>query len=422
MLAARLAERGQASILINRTPDFGLGVAYSTPFDGHRLNVRSARMSAVADDPGDFVRWLEAQHPEWAEPDGFAPRRLFGLYVQDRLDRVATTFPGRIEQVVAEVVSIEVDGVVLGDGRRLAARAVVLATGNPAPKTTRKDAAGGLSRIVPDPWAPDALERIGRDDDILILGTGLTMVDMVLVLEGRGWRGRATAVSRRGLMPRAHHLTADAIAPPDEDMTSGPLSHRVAAARQRALAVGWRTMMEGLRPVTSVLWREADVATRSRIVRHLRPWWDVHRHRIAPEVAAVMYRLLSDQRLTLAAGRIGKIESDERGVALNWTPRYGPPQPPKVASWAIDCTGPGHDAAGDILTGPLIASGRARLDALRLGLDLDDQGRALNAQGRADLALFVLGPPSRAAFWESIAVPDIRQRIETIVEVLADKD
>ncbi|MDZ4362985.1 FAD/NAD(P)-binding protein, partial [Brevundimonas sp.] len=94
MLAVRLAERGQASILINRTPDFGLGVAYSTPFDGHRLNVRSARMSAVADDPGDFVRWLEASHPEWAEPDGFAPRRLFGLYVQDRLDRAASTFPG----------------------------------------------------------------------------------------------------------------------------------------------------------------------------------------------------------------------------------------------------------------------------------------------------------------------------------------
>ncbi len=419
MLAVRLAERGQQSILINRTPDFGLGVAYSTPFDGHRLNVRSARMSAVADDPGEFVRWLEVHHPEWAEPDGFAPRRLFGLYVQDRLERAATAFPGRIERVVAEVVSIEREGVTLRDGRRLAARAVILATGNPAPKTTRRDAGTSDHRIVSDPWAPGALNVIRQYDDILILGTGLTMVDMVLVLEGRGWRGRATAVSRRGLMPRAHHLTADAIAPPDEQMTAGPLSRRVAAARRRARAVGWRTMMEGLRPVTSALWRDADVPTRSRIVRHLRPWWDVHRHRIAPEVAAVMYRLLSDQRLTLAAGRIGKVASDERDVVLHWTPRHGPPQPPKVASWAIDCTGPGHDPAGDALTSPLIAAGRVRLDALELGLDLDDQGRALNAQGRADPALFVLGPPSRAAFWESIAVPDIRQRIETIVEALA---
>ena len=202
-------------------------------------------------------------------------------------------------------------------------------------------------------------------------------------------------------------------------MTSGRLSRRVAAARRQARAVGWRTMMEGLRPVTSALWREADVATRGRIVRHLRPWWDVHRHRIAPEVAAVMYRLLSDQRLTLAAGRIGTMARDDRGVVLHWTPRHGPPQPPKVASWAIDCTGPGHDPAGDPLTGPLIASGRARLDPLGLGLDLDDQGRVLDSEGRADPALFVLGPPSRAAFWESIAVPDIRQRIETIVEVLA---
>ena len=150
MLAARLAERGLASTLINRTPDFGLGVAYSTPFEGHLLNVRSSRMSALADQPDHFVRWLKAQSPELADPDGFAPRKVFGRYVQSRLAEVEAAHPGLIERVVGEVSEIGADGVALSDGRRIAADAVVLTTGNPAPKTA---ASGGS--------APDSVRSLG---------------------------------------------------------------------------------------------------------------------------------------------------------------------------------------------------------------------------------------------------------------------
>ena len=419
MLAARLAKAGVGSTIIDRTGRFGLGVAYSTPFDGHLLNVRSCSMSAVAAEPDDFLRWLKANHPRWSAPDGFAPRRLFGLYVQDRLAAVDAAHPGLIECRTGEVAAITDAGVRLADGQSVVARAVVLATGNPAPRAT--DGTGSCDEggaVIPDPWAPGALERIGNDDDILIVGTGLTMVDMLLVLEARGWRGRATAMSRRGLMPRAHKAVPDRPAEPDAAMTRGLLSVRTGAARKLAERAGWRSMMEGLRPVTAGLWQEADIATRGRIVRHLRPWWDVHRHRIAPDVAAVMYRLLADHRLILTAGRVRRITADDRGVVLDWSPRQGGPQPARTARWLIDCTGPGHDPARDPLTGPLIASGRARLDPLRLGLDLDDCGRVLNADGVADPALFVLGPPARAAFWETIAVPDIRKRIEDVTAAL----
>ncbi|CAN5393643.1 FAD/NAD(P)-binding protein [soil metagenome] len=417
MLAARLAEQGRASTLIERGQAIGLGVAYSTAFDGHLLNVRSGSMSAIADDPMHFVRWLTIHDPDIASPDAFAPRRVFGLYVQDRLVEVEGAHPGMIERVVGEAAEIG-DGVVrLADGRTIAAGAVVLATGNPAPTTARQSKQG--EAVIPDPWAPGALDRIGEADDIVIVGTGLTMVDMLLVLEARGWRGRARALSRRGLMPRAHETEPDAPADPGPEMVSGPLSQRTHAARRLARRAGWRSMMEGLRPVTADLWHHADGLTRSAIVRHLRPWWDVHRHRIAPEVAGVMYRLLSDHRLTLAAGRVRGISEGSGGdVVLDWTPRHGPAQPPMTAKWLIDCTGPGHDPAADPLTGPLIASGRARLDPLRLGLDLDGLGRVVDARGRADRRLFVLGPPARAAFWETIAVPDIRKRIEDVVVAL----
>ena len=422
MLAARLAETGVGSTIIDRTGRFGPGVAYSTPFDGHLLNVRSCSMSAVVSEPGDFVRWLEANHPQFSAPDGFAPRRLFGLYVQDRLAAVEAAHPRLIQRCAGEAAAVIDGGVRLANGQTVAAMAVVLATGNPAPRTAGSEEGGDDSgSVIADPWAPGALERIGDDDDILIVGTGLTMVDMLLVLEARGWRGRATAMSRRGLMPRAHKAIPDRPAEPDAAMTHGPLSMRTGAARALAEQAGWRSMMEGLRPVTAGLWQEADIATRGRIVRHLRPWWDVHRHRIAPAVAAVMYRLLADQRLVLSAGRVRRITTEGRGVSLDWSPRHSGPKPALTAHWLIDCTGPGHDPARDPLTSPLIESGRARLDPLRLGLDLDGCGRVVDAAGVADPGLFVLGPPARAAFWETIAVPDIRKRIEDVAAALAGR-
>lgn len=416
MLAARLAERGVASSLINRTGDFGLGVAYSTTFGGHLLNVRSAKMSALADKPDHFVRWLEANAPDHADPDAFAPRRLFGRYVRDRLTQVETAHPGLIERITGEVCVIQPDGVALADKRRIAAEAVVLATGNPAPRTASGDTTPG---VIPDPWAPGALDQIGADDDIVIIGTGLTMVDMVLVLEAGGWRGRAFALSRRGLLPRAHSDLPETPTAPGSALTTGPVSARLAEARRSSDRQGWREMMEGLRPLTTELWCASDTPTRSRIVRHLRPWWDVHRHRIAPEVAAVIYRLYTDSRLVIVAGRVRGIESSPEGVSVSWRPRRGPPMAPLTARWVIDCTGPGHAPETDPITGPLLATGRARLDPLRLGLDLDPTGRVLDADGQPDPTLFVLGPPARAAFWETIAVPDIRKRIEDVTNTLS---
>jgi uncharacterized NAD(P)/FAD-binding protein YdhS len=416
MLAARLAESGITSTVIDRDADIGLGVAYSTPFDGHLLNVRSNRMSAVEGRPDDFVQWLQAHQPDQAAPEGFAPRRLYGLYVQDRLAGVEAAHPGLITRVVGQAVAVEDAAVRLADGRLIEADAVVLATGNPAPKTAAPDEVEG--RVIGDPWAPGALDRIGDEDDVIIVGTGLTMVDMVQWLVARGWRGKSTALSRRGLKPRAHEALPDIPVPPTGMLKLAPASRRLAEARRMTDESGWRSVMEGLRPITADLWAAADSDLRARFVRHLRPWWDVHRHRIADRIAASLEALEAEGRLTIIAGRVKRIDQDETGVTLDWRPRRGPELPPITGQWLIDCTGPGHDPAKDVLTGPLIAAGRARMDALRLGLDLDAQGCVLDADGVPDDRLLVLGPPARAAFWETIAVPDIRKRIEDVAATL----
>jgi len=427
MLAARLAENGRTSILLNATPDFGLGVAYSTSFEGHLLNVRSGRMSAVESGPDEFVHWLAVHRPEFSDPVDFAPRKLFGDYVRDRLAHVDAAHPGLIRCVVGRACAIKGQALLLEDGRTFVADAIVLATGNPAPSVMSGGGSGG-SRIIENPWAAEALDRICENDSVLILGTGLTMVDVIQTLVARGWKGRATALSRRGLLPRAHASRADQPADLPPAALSGPISERLATARALVCAGGWRSVMEAYRPITADLWMTASPDQRSRLVRHLRPWWDVHRHRIAPRIALALETLKADRRLILLAGRLGKAEEGRDTIRVAWIPRgsstprsvdacLGPP-PLLTAAWLIDCTGPAHSAATDPLTAPLITEGRARLDPLRMGLDIDGWGRVRHADGTADPSLLVLGPPARAAFWETIAVPDIRKRIEDMVVAL----
>lgn len=415
MLAAGLAERGVACSVIDRTGTFGPGLAYSTPFERHLLNVRSDRMSAVEGKPDDFVDWLEDNCPQHADPDGFAPRRLYGEYLQHRLNAARLAHPGMIELVTGEVAAVEDDGVRLADGRIFRARAVVLATGNPAPKTV----GAGSRRVITDPWALAALERIGPEDEVIIVGSGLTMVDMALWLDAKGRKGPIKVLSRRGLTPRSHGAGHDHPTPPTGAVLTGRLSDRLAEARRLASDGGWRSVMEGLRPVTARLWAEADAKTRARWLRHLRPWWDVHRHRIPAGVDETMSRLKAANRLSITAGRVERIEAGAGGVTLHLRPRAGPARPPITGQWLIDCTGPGHAALDDPLTGALIRARRARLDPVGIGLDLDAEGRLLTADGSPDARLFALGPPARAAFWERTAVPDIRKRIEGLADRLA---
>jgi len=414
MLAARLAESGLSSVLIGATPEVGLGVAYSTPFEGHLLNVRSNRMTAVEGQPDDFVDWLKANRPELADASDFAPRKVYGDYVRARLAAVEAAHPGRIERRVGMVAAVTPSGLTLSDGETVETDTVVLCTGNPAPNAG--DARG--ERVIGDPWAPGALDRIGPEDDVIIVGTGLTMVDMVQVLVARGWTGKATALSRRGLTPRPHNLFPDTPTPLPAEALSGPLSQRLKAVRELARQGCWRCVMEAYRPITADLWIAATPDQRARMVRHLRPWWDVHRHRIAARIGHALDALKAGGRLTVLAGRLGRVESGPDGVTVHWSPRGGGLAQPLTAAWMIDCTGPAHSAATDPLTAPLIESGRARMDPLRLGLELDAAGRVLNADGTPDAGLFVLGPPARAAFWETIAVPDIRKRIEAVVAAL----
>ena len=290
--------------------------------------------------------------------------------------------------------------------------------GNFRPATPRGiDVAVLGERWVDDPWS-GGLEGLGPKDVVFLLGTGLTMVDVALTLEATGFRGRIVALSRRGLAPRVHGLR-EPMVPACEDLVAAclPMLRRV---RARSAEAGWRSAVQELRTVTQWLWGEADLAERRRFLRHLRPWWDVHRHKLAPAVGAAIETMQAEARLAVAAGRLVSVEAVEGGAEISFRLRGQGRVEQLRAARMVNCTGPETDIAraGEPLLSALLAAGRIRQDALRIGVEVDGDCRAIGADGTASETLSVIGPVTRGTFWESVAVPDIRTQAARVAERL----
>lgn len=408
-----IREGARRVVLIERARIPGRGVAYGTDRPEHLLNVPARRMSAFPDDPDHFVRWYAGRCGGGGED--YAPRMLFGDYMVERLRDAGE----RLEIVLAEAVDLAGGSVVLGDGRRLEAEAVVLAPGNLPPATPRGIGADMLGAIWrADPWAAGLADGLNEASTVLLLGTGLTAIDAALTLEANGFRGKILAISRRGLAPRAH-AAREPMAPPAADPVPNcvPLLRRF---RARSAEIGWRSAVHELRSVTQRLWAGAPAVERARFLRHLRPWWDVHRHRVAPAVGARIGAMEAEGRLRFAAGRLESLDRD--GIAV-WRPRGSDRAEALRAARVVNCTGPELDIvrAGEPLFDALLARRLIRPDANRLGVDVDGESRVLGADGAPSDSLFAIGPVTRGAFWESIAVPDIAVQAQAVARRLLSK-
>ena len=407
--ALNLVRKGAGDVtLIERERTPGRGVAYSTGRPEHLLNVPARRMSAYGDDPDHFVRWFHAQTGGGEED--FAPRMLYGDYIAGLLAEAD------IRIVRDEAVDVAPDGTVrLATGTTLPADSVVLAPGNFRPATPRGIDPAALGELwVQDPWAGGVTEGLDGGDTILLLGTGLTAVDVALTLEATGYRGRIVALSRRGLAPRAHGPREPMVAPSEDLATRCTAMLR--RVRARSEEVGWRSAVHELRSVTAKIWNDASLAERGRFLRHLRPWWDVHRHKLAPAIGAKIEALQAEARLAVAAGKLVSAEAEGGKAVVRFRARGSEAVETLRVARIVNCTGPEVDIvrAGEPLLDALLAAGRIRPDPLRVGLDVDADCRALNADGQASDTLYAIGPITRGMFWESVAIPDIRAQAERV--------
>lgn len=408
-----LRHEGPATILIERRARAGEGIAYGDADPAHLLNVRAGNMSAFPDAPDHFVRWLrDGGHA--ADARTFVARPLYGAYLRALLETARTAHPDRLKVLHDEATDIAAGEhdmrIALASGATLSAGRVVLALGNLPPHAPPHLEPAELDRdsYLGNPWARDPGLGLSDRDDVLILGTGLTMVDMVLKLRRSGFAGRVTAISRRGLLPHEH----DDQTPfePIRERPAPEASHLVAAVRRRAEVVGWRNAVDELRPFTQSLWRVADETQRSRFLRHLRPWWDVHRHRIAPAVADTLKRQIAEGQLQVIAAKISAFAPGPRSVAVTFRRRGTEQQETRTFRRVLNCIGPQGDLArtDEALLQRLLARGLVRPDAAHLGIDVDPQHRVIGAGGDVSDRLLAVGPMTRGAFWEIVAVPDLR--------------
>jgi len=398
----------------------GRGVAYATNNALHLLNVRAANMGLFADDAGALLRFLEARCTP-ALPGDFLPRAAFGDYVEATLAQLMASGRVRLELQACEAVAIERGpaggySVETDEGARITVDGVVLAIGAlpPVPIAEVGDEAIASGLYLPDPWMVPSLERAPQD--IAVLGSGLTAVDVILSAATKWPEARIIALSRHGRLPAAHGAApakpyahqAQLI----EEMRAAPSIRRwVSMVRESLRDDGqdWRSVVDGLRPATVELWRSLDIAQRRRFLRHVRWVWEIARHRMAPQTAQVIERLQDEGRLRVVAGRVRRIEGSAP-LAMTYRRRDDGTTRRLSVDLAIQATGlqTAVQRTSHRLLRQMFESRLVRADRQGLGIDADTAGRVMRADGTAEAGIRVIGTLLRGTLWECTALPEIR--------------
>jgi uncharacterized NAD(P)/FAD-binding protein YdhS len=432
----RRADCAPLRVVLVERGAFARGTAYAERDYPYLLNVAAARMSANSADPLEFLRFAQQQVPN-ARADSFLPRTLYGEYLEWSLERAeADALPhlslDRIRAsacAVAPASSGAAYRVRLSDGRELAGDEVVLALGTAPPKPLlAARELQGSPHYVADPWrAPIAL-RPG--ESVLVVGTGLTMADVVTA--GAGTAGvRFAALSRHGLLPARQTVHVR-----DPGYGRASLDHlrQAAAASAGALlrtvrtladdlgrrGMDWRAAITLVREHAPELWHSMPAPERRRFLRHLRTYWDVHRHRLPEQTLEQLAALRHQHRLTVHAGRVLDLQLRDGRVRVSWRPRGSQLRATMDVDRVINCSGPDQDprAARDPLLRSLLARGLAVADPLGLGVRTGKYGALIDAHGRASRGLYYLGAMLQAGHWESTAVPELRSRAERLAQHL----
>ncbi|TPK60019.1 FAD-dependent oxidoreductase [Mesorhizobium sp. B2-4-19] len=417
VMAAHLLKSANPDLrvtLIEKRPHFGQGIAYSTLLSAHVLNVSATGMSAYADDPGNFWRWLQGRglvdQEQTPQTPFYAPRSIYARYLGELLDELeAREQPiGRLRLIHEESLSITPTAsgveVALANGTSVVAHMAILATGH-----DEQPAQGHAIRMGSE--ADTALDPESR---VMVLGTGLSMVDAFLALEQRGHRGEIVAVSRRGLLPSPHRKGN----PIKLDVADIPLGTQLSyfvgwfrdlIRENQKAGIDWRDVVDGLRPFNQKIWQNWPASAKRRFVEHTKAWWDIHRHRMAPEVYAKVTQAVQSGRIRLVAGRVVGITPSE-AFSVDVQSRHSQLVETFDVARIYDCSGIVRDisTSSNSVVRSLVDRGLARPDPLRIGLDVSANCEIIAGDGTVSRKILAVGPLTRGTFFEIDAIPDIR--------------
>jgi uncharacterized NAD(P)/FAD-binding protein YdhS len=425
LLAAHLLRSPDPDLrvtLIERKGQVGQGLAYSARQRQHRVNVPARGMSAFADDPEHFWRWLQRREPgKYPTSWVFVPRRLYGVYLEDVLREAGQYIPGRLVVLNEEAVAINEtrNGVEtqLANGTSLVSRWAALAVGHEIQPARGRGIAvrAGSDRDTPlDPDAP-----------VMILGSGLSMVDAWVSLADAQHRGNIVVVSRNGLLPTGHKdvrpINIDAADVPfGTSLTYFVRWFRALVAEAEAQGGDWRSVVDGLRPYNQRLWQSWPEREKRQFLRHVRPWWNIHRHRLPPDLFDDLRHAVAKGQVSLMAAEFIAIERSGDNVLATVRPRATNQRENVTIARVYDCGGVSVDvrASSNPLVRHLVQTGAARPDKLHIGLDIDDSCALIAADGDVSSRVRVVGPLTRGKFFEIESVPDIRVQCASIAASL----
>ena len=407
VLRAADAEHPVDVQVVEKDATMGPGLAYRTRHPQHTLNNFAGRMSAVDGDPDHLLRWC-ADRGLQADPTSFLQREVYGRYLAEVLDDTVVPQGSMLRRTRDVVTDLRDDGPQLAgrlsDGWTTGADKVVLALGNPPPRR-RPDLERLGDRYLPDPWSEGLSESIGSGREVLLLGTGLTMVDVVARLHGSSPSTRFTAVSRNGLLPAAHrrgglrlHDTFDA----GTASLDGLLQRVRGRIRELEGTVGggdWRDVVDSVRARANDLWWNLSPADQDQFVAEVARHWEIVRHRMSPDMAEYIDQLQEDG--TLRVARLDEVDVSEFDRVINCTG----PSPVTTRGW-------------NRLVDALLERGSIRPHRLGLGLDLDKHGRVIDAAGTPHPDVYAVGAARRGVEWEVAAIPDLRVQAAQLADHL----
>ena len=440
-VAANLLRRPPAGptrlILIERAAVVGRGVAYAARAYPYLLNVPAGRMSANSLAPKEFLQFVQRRMPK-ATAEDFLSRGMYGEYLEEVLLAAQLSAPNNIRMEtwrgdVTGVRRIERHlplQVELADGRRITADDVVLALGNPRPATLA--AARTIAdhpAYCADPWSRD--QQFTRNQSILLIGTGLTTADVINAAAADPQRTPTLhALSRHGLVPprqtpfRPEAFRGDgnalllAAATSLRGLTA---SVRLLAAEAEKVGGDWREAVTFVRNMAPTIWQRMPQRDRVRFMSHLRAIWDIHRHRLPPEVLQRIDNLRSSGRLQIHAGHILEFAARDTKLEVTWRSRADGSKQSLLVDQVVNCTGPDYAIARSTepLWRNLLQTGLCVPDPLGLGLRTGPKGAVIDADGWPGPHLFYVGPMLRADHWEATAVGELRVHAEQLANLLA---
>jgi uncharacterized NAD(P)/FAD-binding protein YdhS len=435
---ARLSTRPLRVYLINSGHPAGRGVAYGTKRPEHLLNVAARNMSAFPDHPNHFLDWLRtrseyAEFPEVVLREAFVPRRVYGDYLRaiSLAYRVPVDTRNQVQIELIEDTATDVSGgpgettVSLASGKTLLADRVVLATGNqrPTPLPT-PDAPFCHPAYFDDPWIDWEGRLTNSERDAILLGTGLTMVDVFLTLSEAGWRGTIRAVSRHGLLPLSHFRGIEYPDFPPPELERVGLAGLVEqmerhCGRLRQLGANPAICVDKLRPHTQRIWQQFSNEEKRQFCTRYAARWNVTRHRIPEPIHARLTEAISSGRLRVHTGRIAALDDTGPNVRVTIEGANGE-RTTLEGGLVVNCTGPraGFSACTDLLFKNLLGRGLVRADGLDMGIDVDPDFAVVERDGGRSRFLYALGPLLRGSLWETTAVPELRGQAMRVAQLL----